>query len=192
MTLKKTNHLESVFILRQTENRQKDNSVIKVIFRRFLNSSIAIICLSLISATSIAEVVDIEINPETSSVQTMSSINSSTHEDIWNSALAIIKSSNDFPLQSPELTSLITLLDEVALEKVEILNDQFLMSNFIFDYQLVEKGSLFSALAFGTDNSSNTPDIVNTISSRLLHRQRLQQMQHMQKQHLQQIRQYKR
>lgn len=192
MLLKKTNPLENIFLFRKTDNRRKNKSVIKVNSLKFLNSLIAITCLSLISETTIAEVVDIRLNPETSSVQTMPSVDSSTQEDIWNSALAIMKSSNEFPLQSPELTSLIMLLDEVALEKIDIINEKFLLSNFIFDYQLVEKGNLFNTLAFGTDNSSNSSGIVNTISSRLQHLQHLQHMQHMQKQHLQQIRQYKR
>ncbi len=192
MLLKKTNPLENIFLLRKTDNRRKNKSVIKVNLLKFLNSLIAITCLSLISETTIAEVVDIRLNPEISSVQTMPSVDSSTQEDIWNSALAIMKSSNEFPLQSPELTSLILFLDEVALEKIDIINENFLLSNFIFDYQLVEKGNLFTSLAFGTDNSSNTSGIVNTISSRLQHLQHLQHMQHMQKQRLQQIRQYKR
>jgi sporulation protein YlmC with PRC-barrel domain len=205
MILKKITQLESIIIL----NRLIIGST--TIFQRFfiylktycikriirkknniLGSLIVSSCLNLISGASIAEVVDISFDPEKSSINTTVLIDSSTHEDIWNSALAIMDSSNNFALQSSELTSLTLLLDEVSLEKIDIINDNFLISNFIFDYQPVERESLFTTLAFETDDISKTSGAVNTISSRLQHQQRLLHLQHMRQQHLQYIRHLKR
>ena len=205
MILKKITQLESIITLNRliigstTIFQQffiylKTNCIKRIMRKKnnILGSLIVSSCLNLISGASIAEVIDIGFDPEKSSINTTVLIDSSAHEDIWNSALAIMDSSNNFALQSPELTSLTLLLDEVSLEKIDIINDNFLISNFIFDYQPVERESLFTTLAFETDDISKTSGAVNTISSRLQHQQRLQHLQHMQQQHLQYIRHLKR